>query len=425
MNISPMRLPSFVAEPYRRYMENWQRFKDGQGERPPKQLQIAVPDVPKLSVLIEYTGTVSWRSSFIDPMARKRTCTIHGRVNILSMSEAIAAHVALHQGLVEGRSPKAVKLTVDHCFWKHVNPYSIANGKKSAASDARKYSNEFQALIGSWPLGGVTPHMLREVAKVIRAKKNAVTAERYVAFLRSLFRDLVALDLLTVNPAADLKIRQISNPRLVIAADEQLKKIGLVMASEAPSIHSDFFQGLMFCGARVSELLNAKFTDIDEVAGILRLSDSKSGGPQNIVLPPVFMHVLKRRQAARVNDYLFPAEHGNAPMPYPWRAFQKLLKKANVTGLNMHDFRRGFATAGIQSAGVTVHDVSKLLRHSSMQVTEQHYLVAVDNRLQRAATQASQVIAKHLRLAMYELLRPSVRSVSIDHHMTFVTAISS
>jgi site-specific recombinase XerD len=419
-----MRFPGFVDSAYRSYVDALTQFKNGQGPRPAKQRQVSVPDVPNLSVLMEYTGALSWRSSYIDPMSSKRTSILHGSVAVMSLSEATAAHVALQAMVVEGRSPKASKLTVDHCFWHHVYPHSKATGKKSIADDVAKYRNEFQATMGSWPIGRVTPHMLRQEAERIRAKKNSSTAEHYVAFIRSLFRDLVELGLLATNPALGLKIRQIHNPRLVIATDEQLKRIGSAMAFDGPSSHNDFFMGLMMTGARVSELLNAKFSDVDEAAGILHLSDSKSGGPQTIVLPLEFLPILKRRQAARVSEYLFPSEKGNSPMSYPWRAFQRLLKRADVAGLTMHDFRRGFGTAGIQSEGVTVHDVSKLLRHSSTRVTEQHYLVAVDNRLQRAANQASQSIAKQLRKAIYEILKPSVRSVAIDLNVAFVTASS-
>jgi integrase len=418
------KLPAFVKAPLERYQKAWKVFEYGAGPKPLAQTQVSVPDTPNLYLQIYYTGAMSWRSVYNDPMTRDRTCSILGRLEELSVPEAIAAHVKLQQMVAEGRSPHGGKLVFEKAFLEHVVPNSIAKGKKSVKDDLGKYALEFRDSLGPLPIGKITPFMVGQEARRIREKKTPATAEHYVAWLRATFRDFVDLGLLGSNPATGLKQRKVENARDVIATDGQLARLGATMGAEPESQTNDFFQMLMFTGARAGELLKCKFSDIDEVAGVYRMADSKSGGPQDILLTPEFMSVYARRKAACQDAYLFPSKSGAGPMSYPRKAFLKLLERAGVSGLTMHDFRRGFGTAGIQSPGVTVHDVSKLLRHSSVSVTEKHYLVAVDSRLRHAANLASQSVHRRLGLDRHcrAVLTPSCRGLLIDRRFAFVFA---
>ncbi len=418
------KLPSYVITALEAYRDAWLRHERGNALQPSNQTQVAVPDMPDFSVLIYYTGTCSWADSFINPATRKRTTHVHGTLDELSFPEACVARHKLREMLAIGRSPHASKLTLNEAVRQTVFPKSKANNKKSLRDDIYRYDLEFADSIGHLLIRNLTPFVLQQEAARVRAVKNPCTAEKYVALLRSILRDLHLHGLLGVNLAPHLPLRKVESVRRVIASDDQLARIGAVMAPMPHSKTNDFFLAEMFCGARVGELLGAKFEDIDEVAGVLRLHDPKSGRPEEHILTPEFMAVYARRKIARVNEYLFPSVSGVGPMSYPRKAFLKLLEKAGVSGLNQHDFRRGFAVAAIQSPGVTAHDVSKLLRHSSLRVTEKHYLVAVDSRLHHAANQASRAVYARLGMERYARMpvQPSICSIVIGRHVRFVTA---
>jgi integrase/recombinase XerD len=56
-----------------------------------------------------------------------------------------------------------------------------------------------------------------------------------------------------------------------------------------------------------------------------------------------------------------------------WRKrLAKLFEKANVPNAHSHRFRDTFATTLLES-GVSLENVSKLLAHDSIRVTEKHY----------------------------------------------------
>jgi integrase len=388
-----------------------------------KQTQAPVPDVPGLSILTyRPSDNQSWRSDYRDPLTGAWTCTILGRRPEMSYPEAVAAHMHIQTMVAEGLSPRATKLTVDRAVTKKVFPHAKAKGKKSLRDDQSRYRSHLKDQIGHLQIGKLTPRLIQQVADEVRAKLNPATAEKVAALLKAICRDFVVLRLLPTNPASDLKLLPVENARQRIPTDEEAARLGEALGAVPASTANDCIKFKMFTGTRDSEARNLRFGDIDEGQGVMLLRETKSGRPQTVPLSPEAMAIVVRRKALRINDYLFPSASGRGAISYPRKAFSKLLERAGITGLTMHDLRRWYGTAGIQSPGVTVHDVSKLLRHSSIHVTEKHYLVAVDSRLRRAANQASRSVYELLGLdrRARTIPLPSCRSIRFDTRYAFV-----
>lgn len=172
MTLQLKKLPAFVRDAYAKYFASWDIYKAGNGPRPSKQKQVAVPDVPNFSVLMEHTGALNWRSSYVDPMSGERTCLLHGSLETISLSEATALHVDLEAMVAEGRSPRSAKLTVSQAFYNLVVPNSEKKRKKTLKEDIGKFKNEFERSIGHWKLGQIKPFMLRQEAERLRSKKT-------------------------------------------------------------------------------------------------------------------------------------------------------------------------------------------------------------------------------------------------------------
>jgi len=94
------------------------------------------------------------------------------------------------------------------------------------------------------------------------------------------------------------------------------------------------------------------------------------------------------------SEYLFPSRDGSRrPHILDLRIpFGKVYEAAEIEGLRVHDIRHTFATLALQG-GASLYDVSKLLGHSDVSMT-QRYAHMVDDSLQKATDNMAEVIDK-------------------------------
>jgi site-specific recombinase XerD len=92
------------------------------------------------------------------------------------------------------------------------------------------------------------------------------------------------------------------------------------------------------------------------------------------------------------SDYLFPSKKGTRrPHIYDLRTpFERTCIAAGIEGLRIHDLRHSFATLALQG-GASLYDVSKLLGHSDVSMT-QRYAHMADDSLQTATDNMAGVI---------------------------------
>jgi integrase len=418
-------LPSAVADLLRDYQRAWARFESDMGPKPPLQIQISIPGAPDLAIQAYYTGALNWRGRHPHPLTGNWTSSILGSLPEMSFAGAAAAHAKRLDDVVMGVLPGiGNRMTLDQAVIEHVFPNSERNGKKSLRNDRYRYPKHVKRLWGAMLLSALTEPVIRRGVEEIRSLETPASAEKHVALIKFICRDLEALRLIAYNPAARIKMRRVENPVLVIPSDEQLAKLGRVLMSGPPNINSDFFLVQALTGTRSRELQYALVSDLDVNRKVLIVRETKSGRIEEVHLCDAVLTVLIRRKSLATGRYLFGSKRGDRPIGYPRHAFLKLCRQAGVTGITSHAFRRGFATAVVQAPGGTSHDASKLLRHSNVRTTEKFYLVATDNRLQQAANAAGQAIAHRLGLDPKgrPYLRPSVRSLVVPDHIQRVAA---
>ena len=418
-------LPSPVAEQLRASQGAWGRFEAGVGPRPQPQTQISIPGAPDLAIQAYYTGTLKWRVRHPDPLTGNWTCSILDSLPDMSFAGAAAAQAKLLDDVAMGVLPSiGNRMTLDQAVIEHVFPNCERNGKKSLRNDNYRYRKHVKRIWGAMLLSALTEPVIRRGVEEIRSLETPASAEKHVALIKFICRDMEVLRLLAYNPAARIKMRRVENPVLVIPSEDQLARLGRVLMSGPPNINNDFFLVQALTGTRCRELRYALVSDLDVNRKVLIVRETKSGRVEEVHLCDAVLTVLIRRKSLATGRYLFGSSRGDLPIGYPRHAFLKTCERAGVTGITSHAFRRGFATAVVQAPGGTSHDASKLLRHSSIRTTETFYLVATNNRLQQAANAAGQVIAHRLGLDPKgrPYLRPSMRSMVIPDHIQQVAA---
>jgi integrase len=127
---------------------------------------------------------------------------------------------------------------------------------------------------------------------------------------------------------------------------------------------------LIFTGARVREILDAKWDQVDGERGIIHLSDSKTG-KKPIYLSAAAQAVLASVPRVAGNPYIIAGAVDGAPradLKKPWAA---VCRAAALDGVRLHDLRHSFASFGA-GASLGLPIIGKLLGHSQPATTHRY-----------------------------------------------------
>ena len=133
---------------------------------------------------------------------------------------------------------------------------------------------------------------------------------------------------------------------------------------------------LLLTGARLREILHAKWEQVDVGRGVIFLADSKTG-KKPIYLSAAAQAVLAALPRLEANPYVIAGAGDGAPrsdLKKPWAA---LTRAANLRGVRIHDLRHSFASFGA-GASLGLPIIGKLLGHSQAATTNRYAHVGAD-----------------------------------------------
>ena len=196
------------------------------------------------------------------------------------------------------------------------------------------------------------------------------------------------------------KYREASRERFL--SDGELERLGVNLdqseseLSESP-VACNAIRFLLVSGWRLNEALNLKWSDLDLKAGIVRLSDTKSGAA-TIDVNPAMAAVLATMQDHRIlgNPYVFTGKELGAHLVNLRKPWMRICEKAEIHGVRLHDLRRTFGTLGAGEAGLTHETIGKVLRHKQTSTTAIYARLAGTAR-KAASEKIGDVVARKLK----------------------------
>lgn len=336
---------------------------------------------------------------YLSPNGTRKTLVV-GRYGSLTLDQArdkAKEHLAKAAlGIDPAIARKAARDMPTWSSWAKAYLARITSKRKTTRADARYFAaaserwgpvpldqisrEDVQALLAhirdEGAMTAETRH--REAAagrKRAREGPSPTSANRALQALRPCFADAVRSKILSSNPAADVKRFRENPPRArVLRGDEVGRFIRAVAAEEDPHARAAL-RILLETGARMTEVLGAKWEDVDLEDGTWRIPSPKAGHPQ--VQPLARSTVALLRRLPRAGPYVIPGRPlpNRDPAPRkdlkgPWKRAMEAAGLADA-GLTLHDVRRTVGLAITRSAGL--HVASKALRHSSVSITERIY----------------------------------------------------
>lgn len=206
-------------------------------------------------------------------------------------------------------------------------------------------------------------------------KDSPISALKKLERTRSFFKFCVESGWLKDNPTKPLKSPIVTDPPTLPFTDAEVEKI----IKHATGKWRTLVLLLVNSGLRISDAMKLTPAEIND--GRLFLYMQKTRVPVCVPLPEFLLHEL--RQLPLEGGYYFwkrePGSKLETATGNARRAFRKVCKEAKVPNGHPHRLRDTFAVHLLQ-AGVSLQDVSILLGHTSIKVTEKHYAPWVKER---------------------------------------------
>ena len=300
------------------------------------------------------------------PKTRRRRMTL-GQAGPLSVDNARALareHLAtVYQGgdPLDQREARRAVPTVGE--WIDDYLAEVDRRKKHPRADHR-YLGDCKERWGDRPIDSLTVEDMRR-AMAEMSEDHPIRGNRWLASIRSCLNTAWRADLLPSNPASRIRPNRENAPRSRVLDAEELGRVVTAIDAEKNSFVRGALLLLILTGARCSEVLSARWADIDLDAATWRIPSPKSGRPQIVPLHAEAVALL--RSFPRNGEWLVPGRDPSkhrVDLDKPWK---QIRDTAEVSDVHLHDLRRTFGLNVARAAGL--HVASKLLRHSTVTVT--------------------------------------------------------
>jgi len=313
------------------------------------------------------------KSFFIEygPTQRRRRMVL-GQYGKLTVSEARKKAQLQLASVLDGDDPldKKQKLRDELTFEKWSDDYldDVKDFKKRLTDDIR-YLKIAKDKWKNRSLESISIDDISQIFHGIGASGKTTSANRWLASVRACLQAAWRKGKIVHNPAMRVKPFPENPAKRRTLSDKEFKKLyEAIMEIKDPYVKTAFIM-LVETGARLSEVLHARWEDFDFAEPYWRIPTTKSGTAQMMPISSVVVDALTSIE--KVSEYIIRGRYPETQrrdLKRPWKNLQEATKLKDVT---IHDLRRTFGLHVTKTAGL--HMASKLLRHSDIRVTEKHY----------------------------------------------------
>ena len=148
----------------------------------------------------------------------------------------------------------------------------------------------------------------------------------------------------------------------------------------------------LLSGLRKSELLEARWEDVDWHDKMLTLPVTKAGEEQSAALSAAAIAILQAIPRQDKNPYILPGRkrgHHLVNIDKPWG---RIRRDAGVDDLRLHDLRRSFGS-WLSRAGVDLNVIKEALRHASISTTLTYARLGADPAREAIEAHGQQILA--------------------------------
>ena len=312
-----------------------------------------------------------------------------GQFPYVSIENARYKAMELLTQIVNGINPKEVnkevkraeekqereELRLDELFDIYIKKHAKVY-KKTWEKDIEGYNRHIKKKLGRRRVSEIRKDELVEVQQYIRENSGLYASNRTMAVIKTVFSKAIEWGIikdLNKNPTMGIKKFKEKSRDRFLEADE-LPRFFEALREEENTDVRDYIIVPLMTGARRGNVLSMKWEEINIGSRKWKIPETKNGEALTIPLSEEAVEILKVRKAHQENcgiklKWVFPSDKSKGGhLGVPKERWIRILKRANIKNLRIHDLRR---TLGSWQAmtGTSTAVIGKTLGHKSRATT--------------------------------------------------------
>lgn len=307
-----------------------------------------------------------------------------GKFPDMSIEQARTAASTINAAIASGGSPAQVKrahkeeMTFGELFAEYLQRHAKPK-KRSWKRDEQNYHLYLERPLARKKLSEIERQALGRIHSGIlnqprlsetKAKKpklkSGATANRVLALASSVFGWGMDAGLCTSNPVKGIKREKEKSRDRFLQADEARGFFESV-AMEPNDAIRDYALLSVLTGARRADVISMRWDQVSLTQREWRIPRTKNEESLTVPLTDEAIQILEARKD-NGSKFVFPGEGKTGHLAEPRRGWERILKRAGIKNLRLHDLRRTLASWQIKT-GTTLAIVGKTLNHKSPQAT--------------------------------------------------------
>lgn len=295
-----------------------------------------------------------------------------GRFPDISIEQArqkameIKSQVALGKDPSEGKKRLRAEITFGEMFQEYMERYSKKQ-KRSWKFDER----EVNKFCSHW-FTRKASHISRQEVQILHERvhdnNGLYQANRILERISAIYNRAIRWGWEGTNPARGVKkFKEKSRDRFL--KRDEMPRFFAALAEDENEIVRDYIMISLLTGARKSNVLAMRWNEINFDMQEWRIPETKNGESHTVPLSDQVMEILERRRAGTNSMFVFPSNSKTGHYADPKRAWERILKRANIADLRIHDLRRTLGS-WMAATGTTTAIIGKTLAHKSVQATK-------------------------------------------------------
>ena len=281
---------------------------------------------------------------------------------------------------------KREKITFNE-IWDQYYPIQKSNvSERSYKREDSLYRLWISPVIGHLPMKNIKPINLQKIKHNMEKEGRSPRSISYALdVIRQVFNFANNNGLINVpSPTKGIKKPKQDNKRYRFLTVDEAENLLSALKRRSQSLYEMSLISL-HCGLRAGEIFSLTWSDIDLDNDRLILVDTKGGKNRYPLMTSEVKALFIAKEKGMKDDLVFPDRNGNQR-----KAISRLFKQiVDDIGLNdgisdrrnkvvFHTLRHTYASWLVQR-GIPIYDVSKLLGHSSVSMTERYSHLSPSN----------------------------------------------
>ncbi|MFO2870503.1 tyrosine-type recombinase/integrase [Legionella pneumophila serogroup 1] len=230
----------------------------------------------------------------------------------------------------------------------------IVKHRKQPQQIKQQIDADIIPLLGIFEIEKIQPRDIAKALDNIVQRGSPVHANKVLSTLKQVFNYAVSRGEITINPAMNIRARDIGGlekPRERNLDLDEIKKIWLFLDSDDHSMSIQIKNGIkiiLLTGARTGELRLAKWSEFnfEKSLWIIPPENNKIGLSMKIHLSELTKKLLLEIKAITLSNFVLAGVDDESPLGDKSisKAIQRIQKRVGIPQWTAHDLRRTFAT---------------------------------------------------------------------------------